>query len=367
LAAAHGIRNVAVLEKNYLGSGNAGRNTTIIRSSYSEPANVPFYEASLKAWEGLEEELNYNVMVSQRGVLHLFHSDVQRDAHVYRANMMRLCGVDCELLDPSQVHRLVPHLDFDNARFRILGATYQPRGGTVRHDAVVWGYARAADRLGVHLIQNCEVAEITTQSGRACGVRTNLGFISASKVGIVVAGNSSQLAAMIELKLPIESHVLQAFVTEPIKPMLNHVVMFGAGHLYISQSDKGGLVFGGSIDGYNSYAQRGNLPQIEETAEEAVSMLPILSRLRISRHWGGIMDMSMDGSPIIDRTHVDGVYINCGWCYGGFKATPASGSCFAHTIAHDEVPPLARSFSLARFASGHLINEHGTGPQPNLH
>jgi len=367
LAENHGIRNVAVLEKNYLGSGNAGRNTTIIRSNYSEAANIPFYDWSLKLWEQLERELNYNVMVSQRGVLHLFHSDAQRDAHVYRGNRMRSFGVDCLLLDRAEVRRLAPYLDYDNARFPILGATFQPRGGTVRHDAVVWGYAGAADRHGVDLIQNCEVTGIRSMNGQVCGVDTTRGFIGASKVGIAVAGSSSRVAAMADLQLPIESHVLQAFVTEAVKPVTDHVIMFGAGHFYVSQSDKGGLVFGGNIDGYNSYAQRGNLPIIEETAEEAVSMMPMLGRLRILRHWGGLVDMSMDGSPIIDRTPIGGLYINCGWCYGGFKAAPASGWCFAHTIAHDEAHQLVRPYRLDRFATGHLIDEPGTGAQPNLH
>ncbi len=367
LARNHGIRNVAVLEKSYLGSGNVGRNTTIVRSNYGEPPNTGFYEWALKLWEGFEADLNYNAMVSQRGVIQLFHSDLQRDAYARRGNTMRFFGIECELLDVAGVRKLVPYLDFDNGRFPVRGALWQRRGGTVRHDAVAWGYARGADRLGVHLIQQCEVTGMRIEGGRILGVETSRGFIGAGKVGLAAAGNSSRVAAMAGLKLPIESHVLQAFVSEALKPMVNQVIMYGAGHFYISQSDKGGLVFGGSIDGYNSYAQRGNLPTIEDTAEMGVSLMPVLGRVRMLRHWGGIMDMTMDGSPIIDRTPIEGLYINCGWCYGGFKATPASGWCFAHTIANDQPHPLSSALRLDRFESGYLIDEAGTGAQPNLH
>jgi sarcosine oxidase subunit beta len=367
LAKLHGVRNVAVLEKGYIGSGNVGRNTTIIRSNYLLPGNIPFYEHSLKLWEGLEQDINYNAMVSQRGVLNLFSSDGERDAAARRGNAMTLCGVDAELLDREGVRRLAPYLDFENGRFPIIGGLYQPRGGTVRHDAVAWGYARAADRLGVDIIQNCEVTGITVENGRAVGVQTTRGAIRAGRIGLAVAGNTSRLGAMAGLRLPIESHVLQAFVSEGIKPLVDQVVTFGAGHFYISQSDKGGLVFGGSIDGYNSYAQRGNLPTIEEVMEEAVAMMPVIGRLRVLRHWGGVMDMTMDGSPIIDLTPVEQLYLNCGWCYGGFKATPASGWCFAHTIARDEPHPLNAAYRLDRFATGRLIDEAGTGAQPNLH
>ena len=367
LARNHGITNVAVVEKGWLGSGNVGRNTTIIRSNYGEPGNIPFYEKSLQLWEGLERDINYNAMVSQRGVLNLCHSDGQRDAFVRRGNAMRLHGIDVELLDRDGVRALVPMLDFDNARFPIQGGLLQRRGGTVRHDAVAWGYARAADTLGVDLIQNCEVTGIRVENGSVTGVDTARGFIGARKVGLACAGNSSRVAAMAGLRLPIESHVLQAFVSEGIKPLVPNVVTFGAGHFYFSQSDKGGLVFGGNLDGYNSYAQRGNLPLVEEVMEEAMAVMPALGRLRMLRSWGGIMDMSMDGSPIIDRTAVEGLYLNCGWCYGGFKATPASGFCFAHTIARDEPHELNAPFRLDRFATGHLIDERGAGAQPNLH
>ena len=367
LASRHGITNVAVVEKGYLGSGNVGRNTTIIRSNYLLPGNIPLYEHSMHLWEGLEQDINYNAMVSQRGVLNLFHSDGQRDAYARRGNAMRLHGVDAELLDRDAVRAMYPYLDYDNARFPIQGGLLQRRGGTVRHDAVAWGYARAADRRGVDMIQHCEVTGIRVVDGRALGVETTRGFIGARKIGLACAGNSSRVAAMAGLRLPIESHVLQAFVSEGVKPMVDGVITFGAGHFYISQSDKGGLVFGGDIDGYNSYAQRGNLPVVEDVAESGMALMPRIGRLRMLRQWGGLMDMSMDGSPIIDRTPVDGLYLNAGWCYGGFKATPGSGSCFAHLIARDEPHPAARDLRLDRFATGHAIDEKGAGPQPNLH
>jgi sarcosine oxidase subunit beta len=367
LAKEHGITNVAVLEKNWIGSGNAGRNTTIIRSNYLLPGNVPFYEWSMKLWEGLEQDLNYNTMVSQRGVLNLYHSDVQRDAFARRGNSMRMHGVDAELLDRHQLQKLVSYLDYDDARFPIHGALLQRRGGTARHDAVVWGYARGADQRGVDIVQNCEVTGIRVNAGRVEGVATSRGVIRADKVAIAVAGNSSRVMSMVGLRLPIESHVLQAFVTEGIKPLINHVITFGAGHFYISQSDKGGLVFGGDIDGYNSYAQRGNLPTIEDVCEGGMAIMPMIGRVRILRSWGGIMDMSMDGSPIIDVTPVKGLYFNGGWCYGGFKATPASGWCFAHLIATEQLHPVAAAYRMSRFAAGNVIDERGMGAQPNLH
>ncbi len=367
LAREHGITNVAVVEKGYLGSGNVGRNTTIIRSNYLLPGNIPFYEWSLKLWEGLEQDINFNAMVSQRGVLNLFHSDAQRDASARRGNAMRLHGVDAELLDREKVRRLVPYLDFENARFPIEGGLLQRRGGTVRHDAVAWGYARAADERGVDLLQNREVTGIRVERGSVLGVETTKGFVRAKKVALACAGSSSRVAAMAGLRLPIESHVLQAFVSEGLKPIIDCVVTFGAGHFYISQSDKGGLVFGGDLDGYNSYAQRGNLPGVEDVCESAMALMPMLGRARLLRSWGGVMDMSMDGSPIIDKTPIDGLYLNAGWCYGGFKATPASGWCFAHLIARDQVHANAAAYRLDRFASGHTIDEKGQGAQPNLH
>jgi len=367
LAKVHGITNVAVIEKGYVGSGNVGRNTTIIRSNYLLPGNTPFYEWSLKLWEGLEQDINFNAMVSQRGVLNLCHSDAQRDAFARRGNAMRMNGVDSVLLDAAQVRAMVPYLDFDNARFPVRGGLLQPRGGTVRHDAVAWGYARAADSRGVDICQHCEVTGIRIEQGRVLGVETTKGFVRARKVGLAAAGNSSRVAAMAGLRLPIETHVLQAFVSEAIKPLIDTVITFGAGHFYISQSDKGGLVFGGDLDGYNSYAQRGSLPLVEHVMEEGMALMPMLGRLRVVRSWGGVMDMSMDGSPIIDRTPVEGLYLNCGWCYGGFKATPASGWCFAHTIAREEPHAINAAMRLDRFATGRLIDEKGAGPTPNLH
>ncbi|MFM9939407.1 MAG: sarcosine oxidase subunit beta family protein [Hyphomicrobiaceae bacterium] len=367
LASRYGQRNVAVLEKSYIGSGNAGRNTTIIRSNYLLPGNSPLYELSMQLWEGQERDLNFNTMVSQRGVLNLYHSDAQRDAFARRGNAMRLNGIDAELLNRAGVQRLAPMLDFDNARFPIHGGLLQRRGGTARHDAVVWGYARAADRLGVDIIQNCEVTGFLRDGHRITGVETTRGAIKAAKVGMAVAGSTSRVAEHAGLRLPIESHVLQAFVSEGLKPMVPSVITFGAGHFYISQSDKGGLVFGGNIDGYNSYAQRGNLPIVEEVMEEAVAVMPSASRVRFLRHWGGIMDMSMDGSPIIDRSPIEGLYLNCGWCYGGFKATPGSGLTFAHLLATDTPHEAAQALRLDRFERGLVIDEKGAGAQPNLH
>ena len=367
LAKEHGIANVAVLEKSYIGSGNAGRNTTIIRSNYLLPGNERFYEKSMQLWEGLEQDFNYNAMVSQRGVLNLFHSDAQRDMYARRGNAMRLHGVAAELLDEAGVRAMYPFLDYDNARFPIRGGLLQRRGGTARHDAVAWGYARGADRRGVDIVQNCEVTGIRVSDGAVQGVDTSRGYIAASKVGLVVAGSTSRVAALAGLRLPIESHVLQAFVSEGIKPLIDGVVTFGVGHFYVSQSDKGGLVFGGDIDGYNSYAQRGSLPVVEDVMEGGMALMPMLGRLRVLRQWGGVMDMSMDGSPIIDRTPIAGLYLNAGWCYGGFKATPASGWCFAHTMARDEPHHLNSAFRLDRFATGALLDERGAGAQPNLH
>jgi sarcosine oxidase subunit beta len=367
LAKEFGVRNVAVLEKGWIGGGNVGRNTTIVRSNYLLPGNVPFYEWSMKLWEGLEQDFNYNAMVSQRGVLNLYHSDAQRDAFARRGNAMRLHGVDAELLDREQVRTMAPFLDFDNARFPIQGGLLQRRGGTVRHDAVAWGYARGASDRGVDIVQNCEVSGLSIENGRITGLETTRGVIRAKKVAMAVAGNTSRVAGMAGLRLPIESHVLQAFVSEGLKPLIPGVITFGAGHFYVSQSDKGGLVFGGDIDGYNSYAQRGNLPMVEDVCASGVALMPMIGRVRLLRSWGGIMDMSMDGSPIIDRTPVEGLYLNAGWCYGGFKATPASGWCFAHLIARDEMHPVASAYRLDRFANGALIDEKGQGAQPNLH
>jgi sarcosine oxidase subunit beta len=368
LAKEHGISNVAVLEKGWLGGGNTGRNTTIVRSNYMLEANAHFYDHSLKLWEGLSQDLNFNVMFSQRGVVNLAHSDPQLDAANRRGNAMRLNGIDAVMLSGDEVARMVPLLDCSpTARYPITGALLQARGGVARHDAVAWGYARAADARGVDIIQNCEVTGIRRDGDRVVGVETTRGTIGAGKVGIVVAGNSSRLAAMADVRLPIESHVLQAMVTEPLKPVLDTVITSGATHLYISQTDKGEILIGGDLDGYNSYAQRGNLPLIEHLAASAISMFPFLSRLRLMRTWGGVMDMSMDGSPIIGKLPVEGLYLNGGWCYGGFKATPGSGWVFAHTIAHDRPHRLNEAFSLERFNTGYLLDEKGAGATPGAH
>ncbi|KPD14137.1 sarcosine oxidase subunit beta family protein [Phaeobacter sp. 11ANDIMAR09] len=367
LASRYQTARVAVLEKGWIGGGNVGRNTTIVRSNYLLDGNQAFYNLSLRMWEDLEQDLNYNAMVSQRGILNLVHTDAQRDAARRRGNAMILAGDDAELLDTDGVRALYPFLNFENARFPIKGGLLHRRGGTVRHDAVAWGYARGADRRGVDIIQNCEVTGFKVENGTCLGVETTRGFIGAGKVGVAVAGSSSRVMQMAGLRLPIESHVLQAFVSEGLKPVIPGVITYGAGHFYCSQSDKGGLVFGGDIDMYNTYAQRGNLPVVEDVLESGISLIPALGRVRLLRSWGGIMDMSMDGSPFIDRTPIDGLYFNGGWCYGGFKATPASGLCFAHLMATDTPHEVAQAYRLDRFRSGHMIDEKGQGAQPNLH
>jgi sarcosine oxidase subunit beta len=367
LATEFGITDVAVLEKGPIGLGNVGRNTTIIRSNYFHPDNIRFYDFSLRLWENLERCLNFNAMVSQRGTLNLFHTEAQRDLFTRRANQMRLLGVDAQALTREAVKRLVPLVDLDNGRYPVLGGFLQPRGGTVRHDAVAWGYARAASEAGVDVVEHCEVTGLRRAGARIVGVESTRGFIAADTVCLAVAGHSSRLAAMAGIALPIETHVLQAFVSEAIKPALDVVLTYGAGHFYVSQSDKGGLVFGGAIDGYNTYAQRGTLPMAEEVAASAVTLLPGLARLKVLRQWGGVMDMSMDGSPIISKVPVEGLILNGGWCYGGFKAIPAGGFTTAHLIAHGVPHPLAAHLDLGRFAAGRTVDERGVGPFPYLH
>jgi sarcosine oxidase subunit beta len=370
LAKNHGLRNIAVLEKGWLGGGNAGRNTTIVRSNYMMPGNREFYEHSLKLWENLSHDLNYNVMFSQRHHVSLLHSPAARDAAARRYNSMRLTGSDGELWDLATLKAEIPHLNYDNARFPITGAAVQKRAGNARHDAVAWGYARAADSFGVDIIQNCEVTGVTRNDGEVSALETSRGTIAAKKVGFAVAGNSSRLWQMAGLgNLPIESHKLQAFVSEPLKPLLDHVVVFGVGgaHFYISQSDKGGMVFGGDLDWYKSYAQRGNLPMVQDVAECATSIMPCLGRVRLLRHWSGVMDMSMDGSPFICKTSLKNLYLNAGWNYGGFKASPASGWYFADLIANDRPDPVIENHDLERFRRGVNIDERGAGPDPKLH
>jgi heterotetrameric sarcosine oxidase beta subunit len=368
LAKEHGLKNVAVLEKGWLGGGNVARNTTIVRSNYFLDANARLYEHSLNLWERLSAELNFNVMFSQRGILNLAHSDGQMDDYLTRGNAMRVNGNDCVLLNRQQVQEMEPTLDFSpNARYPIVGGLLQPRAGTARHDAVAWGYARAADSCGVDIIQNCEVTGIRRAGNKVIGVETNRGVIATEKVGMAVSGASGQVASLVGLRLPIETLALQACVTEPVKPVMDSIVTFGAAHFYVSQTDKGELVIGSDLDGYNSYSQRGGLPVIERAVSIFMAMFPQYSRLRMMRSWAGIVDMTMDGAPILGNSPVDGFYLNAGWCYGGFKATPAAGALLAHNIANDRPHPLSEPFRLERFASGHLIDEGAGGPAPGAH
>ena len=360
LAKEHGIRNVAVLEKGWIGGGNTGRNTTIVRSNYLWTEAALLYEKSLKLWEGLSQDLNYNVMFSQRGVYNLGHSlqdlrDIER-----RVGANRLDGIDAEVVTPAQIKAAIPMINISpGVRYPILGASLQRRGGVARHDAVAWGFARAADALGVDIIQQCEVTGLNRDGGRVTGVETSRGRIEADRIGVVVAGHASVLAAMAGLRLPLESHPLQAYVSEPLKPVLDTVVMSGAVHGYISQSDKGELVIGAGIDAYTGYGQRGSFRTIEHAMQAIIELFPAFSRVRMLRHWGGIVDVSPDACPIIGKTPVQGLYFNCGWGTGGFKATPGSGWAFAHTIARDRPHELNAPFGLERFTTGALIDEHG--------
>jgi methylglutamate dehydrogenase subunit A len=368
LAKNHGIANVAVVEKGWLGGGNTGRNTTIIRSNYLLEESQIFFEHSLKLWESLSQELNFNVMFSQRGVVNVYHSPQEMEALTRRQNAMRLGGIDAETMTLAEIKAMVPALDCSpHARFPIQGAVIQRRGGIARHDAVAWGYARAADARGVDIIQNCEVRAIVRNGDRVVGVETTRGRIAAEKIGIAVAGHSGEVARLAGLRLPIETHLLQAMVSEPVKPFLDCSLSSGLLHVYVNQSDKGELVIGGRLDGYNSYSQRGNLLTIEETLAGAVALFPAISRLRLMRAWAGVMDMTMDGSPIMGKTDIAGLYLDAGWCYGGFKATPAAGWCLAHLIANDAPHAAAAPFSLARFDTGRVISERGAGPKPNAH
>jgi sarcosine oxidase subunit beta len=360
LAKVHGITNVAVIEKGYLGGGNTARNTTIIRSNYLWDEAAQLYELSLKLWEGLSQELNYNVMFSQRGVLNLGHTlqdmrDIER-----RVNANRLNGIDGEVVSPQRIKEIAPLINTSpNSRYPILGASWQPRGGTARHDAVAWGYARGADALGVDMIQQTEVTGIRRKNGAVVGVETTHGFIGARKVACVTAGNSGVVAAMAGLRLPVESRPLQALVSEPVKPCLDTVVMSNAVHGYVSQSDKGDLVIGAGVDSYNGYGQRGSFHVIEHTVQAICELFPAFSRVQMNRQWGGVVDTCPDACPIISKTSVEGLYFNCGWGTGGFKATPGSGFVFADTVANDRPHPLAKAFTVDRFNSGALIDEHG--------
>ena len=360
LAKEHGLHNIAVLEKGWIGGGNTGRNTTIVRSNYLWTEASTLYEKSMKLWEGLSQELNYNVMFSQRGVYNLGHTlqemrDIER-----RVSANRLNDIDAEVVSATALKKAIPYLNVSNeSRYPILGASLQRRAGVARHDAVAWGFARGADQLGVDIIQQCEVTGIRREDGEVLGVETTLGYIESPKVGVVVAGNASVLGEMAELRLPIESHPLQAFVSEPLKPVLDTVIMSNAVHGYISQSDKGELVVGAGADAYNGYGQRGSFHTIEHAMQAIVELFPIFSRVRMLRQWGGIVDICPDACPIISKMSVKGLYFNCGWGTGGFKATPGSGWVFAHTIANDEPHALNAPFTIERFTSGALIDEHG--------
>jgi sarcosine oxidase, subunit beta len=359
LAKEHGMRNIAVIEKGWLGGGNTGRNTTIIRSNYLYDESAALYEHAVKLWEGLSTDLNYNVMYSARGVMMLAHNthDVQSfKRHIY-AN--RLNGVDNEWLSAEEAKVFCPPLNISKSvRYPIIGAALQRRGGVARHDAVAWGYARAADKLGVDIIQNCEVTGFRrTVDGAVSGVETTKGFIAAKKVGVVAAGSTSVVMARAGLRMPLESYPLQALVSEPVKPIFPCVVMSNTIHAYLSQSDKGELVIGAGTDQYVSYSQQGGFHIAAHTLDAICELVPEFRRLRMLRNWGGIVDVTPDRSPIIGRTPIPGLYVNCGWGTGGFKATPGSGHVFAHTIARDEPHPYAAPFTLDRFRTGRLIDE----------
>jgi len=360
LAKNHGMTNIAVIEKGWIGGGNTGRNTTIIRSNYLWDQSAALYEHALKLWEGMSQELNFNVMFSQRGVMNVAHNlhDVRELKRRWHAN--RLNDIDCEWLNTKQVKEFCPVINTSpNIRYPVMGATLQRRGGTARHDAVAWGYARGADSMGVDVIQNCEVKGIKRKGDAIEGLETTKGFIKTSKIGVAASGHSSIIANMAGLKLPIESKPLQALVSEPIKPIINTVVMSNAVHAYVSQSDKGELVIGAGTDSYVSYTQKGTHEIVEGTLNAILELYPIFSRLRMLRQWGGVVDICPDASPIISKTSIKGLYFNCGWGTGGFKATPGSGHLFAHTIAKDEPHALNAAFNINRFVSGDLVDEHG--------
>ncbi|MFN0044908.1 MAG: sarcosine oxidase subunit beta family protein [Sphingorhabdus sp.] len=366
LAKVHGLRNIAVLEKGWIGGGNTGRNTTIVRSNYRLKPLHDLFEFGLKLWHNLSDELNYNVMFSPRGAMFLGHSDADMVKLAERGDAMRCDGIDADLMTRDEVAKLEPLLDMSrSARFPIEGGLIQRRGGTARHDAVAWGYARVADSFGVDIIQKCEVTGFVRDGDAVVGVETTRGRIGAGRVGICVAGHSGHVAGLAGLKLPVESQTLQAMVTEGVKPMINSVIMSQSLHCYISQSDKGGIVFGGDPDNWPSYAQRGHPMVMEGAIAQGLALVPALSRLRMVRTWSGVTDMSFDGSPIIGETPVRNLYLNGGWCYGGFKATPASGWTYAHTLATGSPHPLNAPFSLERFMTGATIDESGTGPMPN--
>jgi len=356
LAKKHGIRRVAVLEKGWIGGGNSGRNTQVVRSNYFYPASSAFYDHSLKLYEGLTRELNFNIMLSQRGQIALAHSEHELEINRRWANAVRMNGIDAEVLSPADIQKIVPIINL-NSRFPVVGGFIQRRAGISRHDAVVWGYARAANALGVDIIQNCEVTGFDLKDGRVRGVTTSRGNFAADRVVMSVAGHASVLAQRAGFVLPITTMALQAMVTEPLKPVLNTLVMSGAIHAYVSQSDRGEIVIGGGADVYNSYAQRGGLPAMHVTIGAVLELFPSFSRLRLMRQWAGRVDVSPDTTAIMGRTPVEGLYINCGWGTGGYKAIPAGGDTMAHTVATGTPHPLIARFGLDRFGAGALIDE----------
>ena len=358
LAKEYGIRNVAVIEKGWLGGGNTGRNTTVVRSNYFYPESARLYDLSLRLYEGLSRDIGFNIMLSQRGILTLAHNTHQLEMLARWLNAMHLNGIDGEILKPSEIREWVPLLnDSPTARYPVKGAVLQRRAGVARHDAVAWGYARAADALGVDIIQNCEVVGFLREGDRIVGVETSRGELRAPKVALAVAGHTSVLAAKAGFRLPVTSHALQAFVTEPVKPVLSCVVMSMSTGAYVSQSDKGELVTGGALDLYPSYAQRGNLPTLQGTVAGLLELFPCFSRMRMLRQWAGVVDVVHDSSPIIDAAPVKGLYLNCGWGTGGFKAIPGGGLVFAHLLATGRQHPAAEGFSLERFTRGAMIDE----------
>ena len=359
LAKEHGLKNIAVIEKGWLGGGNTGRNTTIIRSNYLWDDSAHLYEHSLKLWENLSSELNYNVMFSQRGVMNLAHNEHDIKEIKRRVSANNLNGIDSFWLSKEEIQKKVPIMNTDNLRYPVLGASYQPRGGVARHDAIAWGFAMRADEMGVDIIQNCEAHQIRTKNGTIEGVETSKGFLRANKIGVVASGHTGVLAESAGIRLPLQSKPLQALVSEPIKPIIDTVVMSSAVHAYVSQSDKGELVIGAGTDSYNSFTQRGGFNIIEDTIRAMVELYPVFGKMKMLRQWGGIVDICPDASPIISKCDIDGLFFNCGWGTGGFKATPGSANVFAHTIAKNEPHQINSAFNLDRFASGRLVDEHG--------
>ncbi len=359
LAKEHGLKNIAVIEKGWLGGGNTGRNTTIIRSNYLWDDSAHLYEHSLKLWENLSSELNYNVMFSQRGVMNLAHNEHDIKEIKRRVSANNLNGIDSFWLSIEEIQKKVPIMNTDNLRYPVLGASYQPRGGVARHDAIAWGFAMRADEMGVDIIQNCEAHQIRTKNGTIEGVETSKGFLRANKIGVVASGHTGVLAESAGIRLPLQSKPLQALVSEPIKPIIDTVVMSSAVHAYVSQSDKGELVIGAGTDSYNSFTQRGGFNIIEDTIRAMVELYPVFGKMKMLRQWGGIVDICPDASPIISKCDIEGLFFNCGWGTGGFKATPGSANVFAHTIAKNEPHQINSAFNLDRFASGRLVDEHG--------